>query len=201
MDLLLPQDRVFEDRFPRLVDLDGDGRDELVVVESQAARGAALVVYGIERTGGSARWVERARSDAVGSMRWLNPVGAADFDGDGRLELASVTTPHIGGVLTLYRYAPPRLEVLGRVGGVSNHSFGSGEQRLSALLPTAEGPLVVAPDQALAQLLFHRWHRSGAWRPAAPALPLPAELVRVLALDDAVCIELAGSAWLRITAP
>lgn len=200
VNLVLPQDRVFEDRFPRLVDLDGDGRDELVVVESQAARGASLVVYGIERTAVATRWVERARSEAVGSMRWLNPVGAADFDGDDRLELASVTTPHIGGVLTLYRYAPPRLDVLGRVGGVSNHRFGSPEQRLSALLPTRDGPVAVVPDQAYSQLVFHRWHR-GAWRPAAQALTLPAEVVRVLGLGDTVCVELAGGAWLRIASP
>ncbi|MBL0419144.1 VCBS repeat-containing protein [Ramlibacter sp. AW1] len=200
VNLVLPQDRVFEDRIPRLVDLDGDGRDEVVVVESRAGRGASLVAYGIERSGHAAAWVERARSDPVGSMRWLNPIGAADFDGDGRLELASVTTPHIGGVLTLYRYAPPRLEVLGRTEGVSNHRFGSPEQRLSALLARPDGPVVVVPDQAFSRLLFHGWAR-GAWRPAAPALPLPGKVERVLGLDETVCVELAGGDWLRITAP
>lgn len=104
--LTLPADTVIEDRLPRLADLDGDGRDEAVVVESDLERGAALVVYGVEGAGNDTRWVERARSEHMGGMRWLNPVGVADFDGDGRLEIAAVATPHIGGVLTLYRYAP-----------------------------------------------------------------------------------------------
>ena len=43
----LPFHRVFEDRLPRLADLDGDGRDEIIVVESDAIRGAALVVLGL----------------------------------------------------------------------------------------------------------------------------------------------------------
>ena len=44
VELSLPVHRVFEDRVPRLADLDGDGRDEIVLVEADALRGAALVV-------------------------------------------------------------------------------------------------------------------------------------------------------------
>jgi len=32
--------------------------------------------------------------------QWLNPVGAADFDGDGVMEFAAVVTPHPQGVLS-----------------------------------------------------------------------------------------------------
>lgn len=197
----LPADRVFEDRLPRLADLDGDGADELIVIESHLARGASLVVYGMDRSGSSPRLVERARSEPVGLMRWLNPVGVADFDGDGRPDIAAVHTPHIGGVLTLYRYAPPHLAVAGQAGGVSNHRMGSAEQRLSTVLPTPEGPVVVVPDQGYARLLFLRWDGQAGWKPAAAPLPLEAEPARVLPDGRSACVELAGARWLRISAP
>ena len=38
--LTLPEDSVFEDRQPRLADLDGDGVDEIVLVRSYLRRGA-----------------------------------------------------------------------------------------------------------------------------------------------------------------
>lgn len=94
----LPLNRVFEDSVPRIVDLDRDGRDEIILIEADAIEGAALLVLGLRK----GALVELARGPYAGSsFRWLNPVGVADFDGDGQLDLASVTTPHIGGVLTL----------------------------------------------------------------------------------------------------
>ena len=44
----LPEDRVFEDIAPRLVDVDCDGFDEVVVIETQVNRGASLAVYGAQ---------------------------------------------------------------------------------------------------------------------------------------------------------
>lgn len=197
----LPADRVFEDRLPRLADLDGDGADEIIVIEAHVARGASLVVYGMDRSGSSPRLVERARSQPVGLMRWLNPVGVADFDGDGKPDIAAVHTPHIGGVLTLYRYAPPHLAVLGQVGGVSNHRMGSAEQRLSTVLPTPEGPVVVVPGQDDSRLSFLRWDGRAGWTPAAAPLALEAKPARVLPHGRSVCVELATERWLRISVP
>lgn len=196
--LLLDDDAVIEDRTPRLADLDGDGRDEVIVVEAHQARGASLVVYGVDSSGSSPRWVERARGAPMGRMRWLNPVGVADFDRDGRVDIAAVHTPHIGGVLTLYRYAPPHLQVLGQSGGVSNHRMGASEQGLSAVLRTAQGPLAVVPDAGFARLLFLRWGAARTWEAAAAPWPLPAPLARVLPRGDVVCVELASGDWSRI---
>lgn len=197
----LPPERVFEDRLPRLADLDGDGADEIIVIEAHVARGASLVVYGMDRSGRSPRLVERARSEPLGPMRWLNPVGVADFDGDGRPDIAAVHTPHIGGLLTLYRYAPPHLAALGQAGGVSNHRMGSAEQRLSTVLPTRDGPVVVVPGQDFSRLSFLRWDGRGGWKPAAAPLALEAEVARVLPDGRAACVELAGMRWLRVSAP
>ena len=73
----LPQDHVFEDTEPRLLDVTGDGRAEVVVVETDVQRGGALAIYGPEG--------KIAETPHIGrSNRWLAPIGAADLDGDGR---------------------------------------------------------------------------------------------------------------------
>ena len=127
----LPADSVFEDRYPRLVDLDSDGVDEIVLVRSYLERGSALMVLKVKPTG-----IEPlAESLPIGlAHRWLNPVGVADFDNDGQKELAVVTTPHIDGNLTLYRINGHRLELIHRMPGFSNHRIGSRELGQSAIV-------------------------------------------------------------------
>ena len=44
LDLQLPADSVFEDRYPRFADPDGDGIDEILLVRSYLDLGAALAV-------------------------------------------------------------------------------------------------------------------------------------------------------------
>jgi hypothetical protein len=68
----------------------------------------------------------RFATDPIGEgYRWLNPVGIADFTGDGQREVALVQMPHIGGILTLYRPAGAHLERVMRLPGFSNHAIGS----------------------------------------------------------------------------
>lgn len=131
LELVLPEDSVFEDLRVRLADVDVDGRDEAVVVRSYLDRGAALAVYRI----GPDRIEPLAETEPLGiPHRWLNPVGVADFDGDGRPEIALVTTPHIGGTLKLYRLEGGRLALTAERRGFSNHRIGSRELDLSAIL-------------------------------------------------------------------
>ncbi len=127
----LGPDSVFEDRYPRLYDLDGDGHDEILVVRSYLDRGASLAVLGVEGD----RLALQAETPAIGTAnRWLNPVGAADFDGDGATEIALVQTPHIGGTLRLYRWQDGRLTEAHRAEGFSNHAIGTRELGLSAVI-------------------------------------------------------------------
>jgi len=124
LDLVLDSDSVFEDLSPRVHDIDRDGLEELVLVRSFVDSGASVVV--VAPRGGALEIV--AASESIGrSNRWLNPVGVADFDGDGQQEIAVVRTPHIGGILMLYRQEGADLVVDHQVRGFSNHFIGSRE--------------------------------------------------------------------------
>jgi hypothetical protein len=134
---------VFEDLTPRLIDLDADGKDEIAVVRSYLGRGSALAVFSAEETGMRLF----AESRPIGATnRWLNPVGAGNFDGDGEVELAAVVTPHIGGVLTVYKYSRRSLRPIYSRFGFSNHAMGSRELGMSAITD-ADGVVdIVLPD-------------------------------------------------------
>jgi hypothetical protein len=201
VSLSLPVHRVFEDRVPRLVDLDGDGRDEIVLVVADALRGAALVVLGLAQRDGQTTLVERARGPHAGStFRWLNPVGFADFDGDGQLDVASVTTPHIGGVLTLHHWQPPALVPFARALDVSNHRMGALEQQLAVIVQQPGfRPTIVVPDMARQALHALRWEAPGQWHELADLQPLPGTVERLTPRPDGACAWLADGRVLRIT--
>lgn len=121
--VILPETSVFEDTGPRLADLDGDGAAEIVVVETDIGRGASLAVYGLR--GG--RLVKLAATPPIGqTRRWLAPVGIADLDGDGRIEIAYVDRPHLARILRVVRYDPagPRLTEVAASEGHTNHRIG-----------------------------------------------------------------------------
>ncbi len=128
--LRLSPEAVFEDRQPRLADLDGDGSDEILIVKTYLQRGGALAVVAVTETGLEIV----AEADPIGlTHRWLNPVGVADFDGDGKPEAAVVLTPHIGGVLQLYEWKGARLIEDHAEHGFSNHGIGMRELGMSAV--------------------------------------------------------------------
>ena len=116
----LGPDHVFEDIAPRLVDLDLDGRsDAVLVVETDMARGAAMALYGADG--------KLAETPHIGrSNRWLAPVGAADLDGDGRVELAYVDRPHLAKTLRIWRYEAGNLTQVAEAPGLTNHQIGQG---------------------------------------------------------------------------
>jgi len=144
---------VFEDRRVRLIDLDGDGRDEAIVVQSYLDAGAALAVFGLDRS----NVAFLSEVPAIGrANRWLNPVGVADFDGDGRSELAFVETPHIGGTLRLYEFRDRKLHEDHAARGFSNHAIGSREQSQAAVYDwTGDGvPDIAVPDARRSAIRF-----------------------------------------------
>jgi len=198
--LALPQHRVYEDRVPRIVDMDQDGSEEIVLIEADALRGASLVVLGVDHSAAMPRLVERARGPFAGStFRWLNPVGVADFDGDGTLDLASVVTPHIGGVLQLLHYRPPALVPFARAMDVSNHRMGALEQRLAVVVQQpGQRPTIVVPDMTRRALHALRWDAPGQWTELADLMPMPGLLERLLPMPQGACATLADGRSLQV---
>lgn len=113
----LPDNRVFEDLAPRLVDLDLDGTPEVLVVETLASEGAQLAIY--DETG------KVASTPHIGQTnRWLAPVGAADLDGDGMVEIAYIDRPHLAKTLRVWRFTGGVLVPVADLPGLTNHRIG-----------------------------------------------------------------------------
>lgn len=166
----LGADAVFEDLEPRIVDADGDGVHEVLAIKAFLERGAAIALYAPNKAGDAL--AEIAASAPIGQAnRWMNPAGTADFDGDGRPEIAVVDRPHIKGDLVFYRWdgAGREIREIARHADFSNHANGSialglsavvdldGDGRPELLLPDRDRKslraVALQPDGALAERL------------------------------------------------
>ena len=113
----LPENRVFEDVTTRIADVDGKPGSEVVVVETDLKLGASLAVYGPKG--------KLAATPFFGQRnRWLAPAGIADFDGDGRTEIAYVDRPHLQKDLVFVRLEGDKLVETLRLPGLTNHRIG-----------------------------------------------------------------------------
>jgi len=156
-----PQSRVFEDFAPRLWDITGDGRPEIVAVESDLSKGARLVVWEVTE-GASGPSLRRLATTAfLGTKyRWLAPIGAADFDRDGTIEIAYVEKPHLDRVLRLVRLEGNRLANVASVAGVTNHAIG--QEQVESLVRTCGGvPEIIALSEDGQFVLAVTWDIQG----------------------------------------
>jgi hypothetical protein len=129
LSLTLPSTEVFEDRTPRLADMDGDGRPEVITIRSYVKAGASVAIFGVR----DEKLVELASTPAIGRPnRWLNIAGIADYAGHGTPQISYVETPHIGGTLYFVKWQGSKLIPIASMPGFSNHKIGSRNQNLSA---------------------------------------------------------------------
>jgi len=129
-EIKLDDDAVFEDLSPRIVDLDGNGHDAVIVVKSYLKRGSALAVIA-ERRG---RYQIVAETPPLGAAhRWLDPAGIADFTGDGKLDIALVRQPHAVGALELWSWSNNALRKVAELPDTANHIAGTRAIDMSAV--------------------------------------------------------------------
>ncbi|MDG3040668.1 FG-GAP repeat domain-containing protein [Roseicyclus marinus] len=149
----LPEAEVFEDLAPRLADLDGDGRSEILVVQSHRDLGARLAVYAITPDGPGLRLLT-ATPNIGQRNRWLAPVAAADLDGDGAIEIAYVDRPHLARTLRVWRYLPAQgaLVEVAALPGLTNHRIGEGFIT-GGLRDCGTGPELVLADADWSRLM------------------------------------------------
>lgn len=130
LTLWLDEGYVFEDRTPRLADLDRDGKDEIALVLTSVWKGAALAVYEVEDD----QIVKKTQTPYIGQpYRWLNPAGIADLDGDGRLDIALVAMPHLVKRLEIWTLVDGMLHQFASANGFTNHRNGSAHTDMSVI--------------------------------------------------------------------
>lgn len=112
---------VFEDVKPHIGDMDGDGFNDVMVVETSVKLGASIAVYsmatGTLRKIGQTPYVGRA-------SRWYAPVGFGDFNDDGNMDLAFVDRPHLARILRVFTLTGGALREVAAASGVTNHAIG-----------------------------------------------------------------------------
>lgn len=172
--LTLPDPYVFEDISPRPVALPAPGGGVGLLTVRSGPEGGQLVLLGADPARPEGLRLESLGEGVGGFHRWLAP------STDGR-QLVAVHTPHLGGVLHVYRQDGPHLRRRRLRADVSTHAIGSRELDLAVwlpgrlLLPSQDGRTLWLVDPA------RDWADTGA-------LPLPARVVQATALAD-------GSAW------
>ena len=129
-EIRLPIDHVFEDIEPRLADITGNGQKEVIVIETDMSAGAALAVYDKNS--------KIAETPHIGTRnRWLAPIGVADFNGDGDMDVAYVDRPHLAKTLRVWTYRDGGLTEIASIKGVTNHSIG--EPFITSSIRTCDG--------------------------------------------------------------
>jgi hypothetical protein len=130
VNISLPQSDVFEDTQPRLADLNGDGKNEVIVVQSNARLGAKLAIYGANGRVADTPNIGRAN-------RWLAPLGAADLDQNGIIDVAYIDRPHLAKILRIWRFEDGELKHSADLAGYTNHRIG--ERDIAGGIRTCNG--------------------------------------------------------------
>lgn len=143
--ITLPETHVFEDFAPRLWDVTGDGAPEIVVIETDMQRGAALAIYGPDGKIAQTPYIGRTH-------RWLAPIGAADLDSDGAIEIAYIDRPHLAKTLRIWRFADGTLTHVQDISGLTNHRIGE-DNIAGGIRDCGQGPEMITASADWTQVV------------------------------------------------
>ncbi|MEL7214120.1 MAG: VCBS repeat-containing protein [Pseudomonadota bacterium] len=160
-----PDTVVFEDTEPRVVDVTGDDAPEVIVVEAHQDFGARLAVYGL--AGGTLTRI--AETPFIGrTNRWLAPIGAADLDDDGAIEIAYIDRPHLAKTLRVWRFAEGSLTEVATLAGLTNHRIGE-RDIAGGIRDCGQGPEMIVTNAVWDQVIAVQMIEGGLEaRPIAP---------------------------------
>jgi len=163
VQIAIPGQKVVEGISPIWADLDGDGRREVIVTQSDSDEGAQVVVYDE-----SGKHVAEGPAVSRGN-RWRHQIAVGPFGANGEVELAEVLTPHIGGIAGFYRLEGNSLDLKVQQGGVTSHPLFSRnlDMGLAADMDGDGQPELVVFDQQFEELTALRRTADGvelAWQ-------------------------------------
>lgn len=145
--IVLDQAHVFEDLAPRLTDIDGVSGVEVITIRSHRNYGAQIAVY---KFADNTLTLATSTPYIGTSNRWLAPIGIADLNNDGDIDIAFVDRPHLAKVLRVWSYHDGELQQVASEAGYSNHKIG--EDFISGGIRTCNGKVTMITADA-------RWNR------------------------------------------
>lgn len=145
----LGRPHVFEDIQTRLADIDQKPGNEVITIRSHQNYGAQIAIYQLGDSG-----LELfAETPYIGTAnRWLAPIGIADFNNDGYMDIAYVDRPHLAKILRVWTYRDGELQEIASRSGYSNHRIG--EDFISGGIKTCDGrTMMITADAGWRRIL------------------------------------------------
>jgi len=143
---------VFEDIAPRIADITGDGKNEVVVIRSHVKKGAQLSVYAMRFQ----KLSLIAATPYIGIRhRWLAPIGIADFNGDGDMDIAYIDRPHLAQILRVWSYRDGKLVEIATTSNLTNHKIGW-DFIAGGVRDCGQGPEMITADGAWRKVISTR---------------------------------------------
>jgi hypothetical protein len=150
---------VFEAIGTRAADLDGDGRAEILVTQSDDSNGAVHLALALRE----GKLIRKAMGQAIGQgNRWSHLLGGFNLPSHGKRVLA-IETPHLAGYLLALRLEGGQLSEQARRLGFTTHAIGSRNLWEHALMRRGGKSEVVLQEVGHGRLAALTLQKGGRW--------------------------------------